>query len=54
MAAALIPALIMAFGQFICALLGTCKTKICCQFPSVINFMINSVFFSLAVGYTFE
>jgi hypothetical protein len=33
-----------AFRQFISALFGTGETKICFQFPSVINLMISSVF----------
>jgi hypothetical protein len=36
-----------AFRQFISALFGTGENKICFQFPSVINLMISSVFFSL-------
>jgi hypothetical protein len=45
----LIPALIML--PFIICLFGTGETKICFQFPSVINLMISSVFF--LTGYTF-
>jgi hypothetical protein len=40
-----------AFRQFISALFGTGENRF--QFPSVINLMISSVFFSLATGYTF-
>jgi hypothetical protein len=40
-----------AFRQFISAF-GAGETKICFQFPSVINLMISSVFL-LATGYTF-